>query len=216
MGGWIAALELFILIRFFGLESLPQFQGIDLAGLNPSRMLLRGLFVAIVIGSAYFLLDRTLDRPSIRRRPYGVMIALQTLGNVGLVILVLTVLSVIEVMRGETQGLVPSLVKRLASTNAIIALVYVMLVSFLFSFLKTVDRKFGPGNLWKLIVGTQSSGGWVPPAGKGPEPDAPGQLYDLDADPGETNDLYAEHPEVVARLAALLERYRREGRSRPR
>lgn len=154
VGGWIAALELFVLIRFFGLESLPQFQGIDLDSLNPSKMLLRALFLAIILGSAYFLLDRTLDRPSIRRRPYGVLIALQTVGNVGLVIIVLTLLSIIEVMRGETQGLLPSLAKRLASTNALIALLYVTLVSFLFSFLKTVDRKFGPGNLWKLIVGT--------------------------------------------------------------
>ena len=56
--------------------------------------------------------------------------------------------------RGETQGLLPSLINRLVATNALIALLYVMLVSFLFSFLKTVDRKSGPGNLWKLIVGT--------------------------------------------------------------
>lgn len=54
---------------------------------------------------------------------------------------------------------------------------------------------------WKLIEG-QGSGGFTklkPAPG-----DPPGQLYDLAADPGETRNLYAEKPEVVARLAALL------------
>jgi len=154
VGGWIAAVELFVLIRYCGLESLPQFQGANLEKLDPPWMLLRGVLVGIILGSAYFLLDRALDRPSIRRRPYGALIALQTIGNLGLVTVALGLLSVIEVLQGETQGLLSSVVSRLFTINALIALLYVMLVSSLFSFLKTVDRKFGPGNLWKLIVGT--------------------------------------------------------------
>ena len=35
------------------------------------------------------------------------------------------------------------------------------------------------------------------------------------ADIGETHNLQAEHPEVVARLTALLERYVADGRSTP-
>lgn len=45
-------------------------------------------------------------------------------------------------------------------------------------------------------------------------PDAPGQLYDLDADPGETTNLYEKHPQVVARLKKLLEETKASGRSR--
>lgn len=36
------------------------------------------------------------------------------------------------------------------------------------------------------------------------------ELYDLDADPGETTDVAAQHPDVVARLQALAERFRAE------
>ncbi|MFK8114991.1 MAG: arylsulfatase [Rubripirellula sp.] len=36
-------------------------------------------------------------------------------------------------------------------------------------------------------------------------PDAPGQLYDLDADPGETQNLSAKRPDVVKELSKLLE-----------
>ncbi len=45
-------------------------------------------------------------------------------------------------------------------------------------------------------------------------PDAPGQLYNLEADPGETTNLYFEHPEIVQELKALLEQSKEQGRSR--
>ncbi|HTP34561.1 MAG TPA: sulfatase-like hydrolase/transferase [Candidatus Acidoferrales bacterium] len=68
---------------------------------------------------------------------------------------------------------------------------------------------------WKLELGL-GSGGFSTPAHIDPVPGGPeGQLYDLSKDPEETVNLYQQHPEIVARLTALLERYRREGRSRP-
>ena len=45
-------------------------------------------------------------------------------------------------------------------------------------------------------------------------PEAPGQLYNLDSDPGETTNLYFEHPEIVERLRSLLEEAKASGRSR--
>ncbi len=69
---------------------------------------------------------------------------------------------------------------------------------------------------WKLILDCPDSGGWVRPRGHGPKPGTPGQLYNLAEDPGERHNLYDAHPEIVARLRALLERYRRSGRSAPR
>jgi arylsulfatase A-like enzyme len=46
-------------------------------------------------------------------------------------------------------------------------------------------------------------------------PDAPGQLYDLAKDSGETTNLYSKHPEIVAELKSLLEQSKSTGRSRP-
>ena len=40
-----------------------------------------------------------------------------------------------------------------------------------------------------------------------------GYLFDMRKDPGETQNLYREHPEIVERLSALLNRYRESGRS---
>jgi arylsulfatase A-like enzyme len=46
-------------------------------------------------------------------------------------------------------------------------------------------------------------------------PGAPGQLYDLAADPGETANLYFGRPDIVGELKALLEQSKRDGRSTP-
>jgi len=68
---------------------------------------------------------------------------------------------------------------------------------------------------WKLILDNKTSGGWMIPEGEPPRPGTPGQLYNLKEDPYEQNDLWEKYPEVVERLAALLERYRKDGRSAP-
>lgn len=46
-------------------------------------------------------------------------------------------------------------------------------------------------------------------------PDAPGQLYDLVSDLGETTNLYYKHPEIVNELKLLLAQSKSSGRSRP-
>lgn len=60
---------------------------------------------------------------------------------------------------------------------------------------------------WKLIFGP-GSGGW----GKGGD-EHPVQLYRLDEDLGETNNLYATRPEKVAELTALMDNIVTAGRS---
>ncbi|MBL9189839.1 MAG: arylsulfatase [Opitutaceae bacterium] len=42
-------------------------------------------------------------------------------------------------------------------------------------------------------------------------PDAPGQLYNLATDPGETENLYFKHPDIVRELKALLEHSKQAG-----
>ena len=46
-------------------------------------------------------------------------------------------------------------------------------------------------------------------------PGAPGQLYNLETDPGETTNLYYKHPDIVKELKSLLETSKQSGRSAP-
>ena len=69
---------------------------------------------------------------------------------------------------------------------------------------------------WKLEL-CPDSGGW-----SAPRPGSPAaqqlpevQLYDLSRDLSETNNVQSLHPDVVAQLTQLLEKYVAEGRSTP-
>lgn len=47
------------------------------------------------------------------------------------------------------------------------------------------------------------------------DPAAPGQLYNLEKDPGETTNLYSQRPDIVAELKVKLEEFKATGRSAP-
>ena len=47
------------------------------------------------------------------------------------------------------------------------------------------------------------------------EYDTAGELYNLKDDPSESKNLYNERPDVVERLTAIFEKYKKDGRSAP-
>ena len=67
---------------------------------------------------------------------------------------------------------------------------------------------------WKIIFG-QAGGGFGGGAAKAENAAPRVQLYDLAADLGETKNLAAEKPELVAELTAVMEKLVNEGRSTP-
>lgn len=67
---------------------------------------------------------------------------------------------------------------------------------------------------WKLNFG-RGSGGFTQPVKIEPGPGEPaGELYDLERDPAETENLYQREPAVVARLTELFEKSKSGGRTR--
>jgi hypothetical protein len=70
---------------------------------------------------------------------------------------------------------------------------------------------------WKLAFCPGSGGYGSPPSdARAREKKMPElQLYDLSRDVAEANNLVARHPEIVDRLAKLLDKYIADGRSTP-
>jgi arylsulfatase A-like enzyme len=69
---------------------------------------------------------------------------------------------------------------------------------------------------WKLVF-APGSGGWSTPRPGQDDTSArpPIQLFDLDADIGETSNVQDRQPQVVAQLTAMMEKYAADGRSTP-
>ena len=67
---------------------------------------------------------------------------------------------------------------------------------------------------WKAVFGLGSGGFSEPQSGTVQLGEPEGQLYNLEEDPAETDNLWNECPAVVAELRELLELHRRQGRSR--
>ena len=65
---------------------------------------------------------------------------------------------------------------------------------------------------WKLLL-AKGSGGWSKPNEKQSKKAPIAQLYDIEADPGETTNLYESRPEIAARLLKQLESDVTRGRS---
>ncbi|MEC7856115.1 MAG: sulfatase-like hydrolase/transferase, partial [Verrucomicrobiota bacterium] len=76
---------------------------------------------------------------------------------------------------------------------------------------KFLDHKGSGGNNYNR-VGRWGMKDYIIPE---KSPNAPGQLYNLDTDPGESNNLYFQKPEIVKELKNKLEEFKKSGRSAP-
>jgi arylsulfatase A len=66
---------------------------------------------------------------------------------------------------------------------------------------------------WKMVL-KRGSGGFTEPESPEPEPGEPeGQLYNLEADPGEKDNLWLERQDIVYNLREILTSYQKKGKS---
>lgn len=77
----------------------------------------------------------------------------------------------------------------------------------------SLEMSIRDGN-WKYLD-HQGSGARLNPRQEQDDTEPPGQLYDLASDPGETKNLYGEHPDRVQEMKARLEAFKESGRSVP-
>ena len=145
---------LWILFRFVGLDSVPAFADFDYESLDHGALLKRAVVAGGLVGTIFFFVSRGLDSPVIRRRPYGVLILLHFLCNVASVLFVLMGLRLVELLSAGEALTVEAFRSRLMSVNFLVLLLYFSLVTFSYFIFREIDRKFGPGNLRKVVAGT--------------------------------------------------------------
>lgn len=142
-----------MLIRFVGLSSVPVFSTLDYAAINHTGLFARGLVIGFAVGVIFYAVTRALDTPVVRQRPYGIMILIHALFALLIVPFILIALSVFDSIRIYHEIKLEHIQSRLMSANSLVMLTYYSVVSFIFVMINQINRKFGPGNLRKLISG---------------------------------------------------------------
>ena len=153
IAGWTGAAFMFYLIRFQGLESAAGFRVSALPRVDHAFLLRNLLAAGAVLGLAYGVLDVFLDRPRLRQLPYLWLILTQTAFHLVLLTSAVALLQVRGILHAGESFTLGGWLGRTFSVNTLIIVLYTGAVSFGFNFLKQVSRKFGPGNLQRLLLG---------------------------------------------------------------
>ncbi len=151
--GWTGAAFMFYLVRYQGLESAAAFRASAAVEIDHAFVVRSVLTAGALLGLAYGVLDIFLDRPRLRQLPYLWLILTQTGFHLTLLTLLVAALQLRGIFhQGETFA-VHHWLGRTFSINTVVILAYTGAASFGFNFLKQVSRKFGPGNLRRLLMG---------------------------------------------------------------
>ena len=144
---------MFYLVRFQGLESAAGFRVATPMQIDHAFVLRNVLIAGAFLGLAYGILDLFLDRPRLRQLPYLWLILTQTGFHLLLLITLVAALQLQGILHAVEGFTVSHWLDRTFSVNTLVIILYTGAVSFGFNFLKQVSRKFGPGNLQRLLLG---------------------------------------------------------------
>lgn len=156
--GWILAANFFIIIKTWGIEDTTGY-----LILSEQKSLLGVHVEATIMGLALGLILAWIDQFRVhmfgRKKGFGVVILIKAFSYLSSIILIVTIVAFIFLLflganLGEAAFRIGSFV---TSTYFLTIVIYGAAVSFLFSFIKQVDSKFGPGNLINLLTGKYHS-----------------------------------------------------------
>lgn len=148
--GWTIAGLLYTLFRFADRDVSKQFR---LEELTMAHMLGVAVVAGLIIGCCYAVLDRQFERPFFRNIPFGKYLLIrglfETVLLVSAVVMVNLLFGVMDdyVIDGEGSR------RQVIVIDDILLVISGFIVSFSLTFIKQVNLKFGPGNLWKMLMG---------------------------------------------------------------
>jgi adenylate cyclase len=152
---WIVAANLFIIFRFWGRESIPDYLLLFDSAHNYLLAHLNATITGALTGLAMGLIDFRLRNVFSRKKSFGRTIFLK---GVFYLIIIFLVISVTFLGYGMIKGFPLELsfwklMQFYDSRDSLTMILYCIVISFLVSFIKQVSRKFGPGVMLQLFTG---------------------------------------------------------------
>ena len=150
---WVLALFFFIALRFAGHSSIVTNPIDSELPLDFSLFYRIGLFGAVGIGILFGLLEIVFEKRGFRNLSYGKLIAAKSLIYILIFMITMAVLSI----RNQQISLGYFDFQRWQSAyfqaNLLIPISFMASASILLNFIRVINLKFGPGNLWRMLIG---------------------------------------------------------------
>jgi adenylate cyclase len=121
-----------------------------------SLTIIQGTVAAIFIGLILGTVDLLLVDSSIRKRSFGFLVIVKALVYISTIVIVLSGINFftgIFIDHNSLQVAFSKLVEFYEQKFLLSMLIYALVISFLVSFIKQVNQKFGPGILPKMVMG---------------------------------------------------------------
>jgi len=147
---WIIACNLYVIYRYFGIEEfyiakMPRNIGIAFIEAN---------IIAVIFGFLLSMVDIFLDKEEFNRRSFRHIIMVKSLAytlTILISIISLFILHGLLTVKDNEYFYVLNYI--FFSLYTVALFIYAVLMSLMLNFIKQVNKKFGPGVLWKLFSG---------------------------------------------------------------
>lgn len=150
---WLIAGNMFVIFRFFGMYDFDQYF-ILIKPIEMGLMFFEANVVSVVNGLLLSVVDSFTDTPKLKRKSFRYIMILKSAAYaVTMFISIVSIFVLHGILTGRENNLWYSLNYTLNSNYTIALYIYGAAVSILINFLKQVNKKFGPGILWKLFSG---------------------------------------------------------------
>ena len=148
---WTLAYFIFIFFRNFGIEESAKF---DLVGhIDHRTEFWTVVFIGVLTGIFYTLLEVFFDRPYFQKIPFGKVILFKTVLYFIMMRLIFFLAALVFASLDGRQIDMAMIQEAMMSKSFWVLLAYFLIVSAVISFVLQVSQKFGPGMLWNFLIG---------------------------------------------------------------
>lgn len=150
---WLIAGNLFVIFRFFGMYDFEQYFILK-KPVEMELMFFEGNVIALVNGLLLSMVDILIDTPNFKRKSFRYILTAKSLAYVVTMFISIVSIFVLHgLLINRENNLMYSINYTLRSQYTIALFLYGAFISLLINFLKEVNKKFGPGILFKLFSG---------------------------------------------------------------
>lgn len=151
---WLLAAYLYLSNRLLGMAEYDHIKVI--IPIRYSLTFIQGTVAAIFIGLILGTVDLLIADSKIRKRSFGFLVIVKALVYISTIVIVLSAINFftgIFIDHNSMKVAFSKLVEFYEQKFLLSMLIYALVISFLVSFIKQVNQKFGPGILPKMVMG---------------------------------------------------------------